>query len=83
MEREREGGERGRGEVRERERETHLNHFESCLFLRMTVLGRGLIFQPDLLACTYNDTITLQKKITEKERGGRGKTDRQTNRQTD
>ena len=30
--------------------------------LRMTVLGRGLIFQPVLLACTYtNDTIiTLQ-----------------------
>ena len=42
----------------------------------MTVLGRGLIFQPVLLACTYNnDTIiTLQKKIditdfsTERER---------------
>ena len=31
----------------------------------MTVLGRGLIFQPVLLACTYNiDTIiTIQKKI--------------------
>ena len=30
----------------------------------MTVLGRGLIFQPVLLACTHNyDTIiTLQKK---------------------
>ena len=33
--------------------------------MRMTALGRGLIFQPVLLACTYNnDTIiTLQKKI--------------------
>ena len=25
--------------------------------LRMTVLGRDLIFQPVLLACTYSDTI--------------------------
>ena len=34
--------------------------------LRTTVLGRGLIFEPVLLACTYNnDTITtLQKKST-------------------
>ena len=32
--------------------------------MRMTVFGRGLIFQPVFLACTYNnDTIiTLQKK---------------------
>ena len=30
----------------------------------MMVLGRGLIFQPVLLACTYNNgtIITLQKK---------------------
>ena len=35
-------------------------------FFRLTVLGRGLIFQPVLFACTYkNDAIiTLQKKST-------------------
>ena len=32
--------------------------------MRIAVLGRGLIFQPVLLACTYNNTIiTLQKEI--------------------
>ena len=36
----------------------------------MTVLSRGLIFQPVLLACTYNiDTIiTLQKEEEEEEK---------------
>ena len=55
-----------------------------------TVLGRGLIFQRVLLACTYNnDTlITLQKKkidithtLREREREREGETDRQTDRQ--
>ena len=34
--------------------------------MRMTVLSRGLIFQPVLLACTHNNdtTITLQVKST-------------------
>ena len=45
---------------RERERERELN-----FILRMKVLGCSLIFQPVLLACTYNidAIITLQKKI--------------------
>ena len=46
------GGGGGVGIERERERE---NHFESFFILRMTVLVRGLIFQPVLLACTYNN----------------------------
>ena len=39
--------------------------FDSFFILRMTVLGRSLIFQPVLLACTYNNKtiLTLQKKI--------------------
>ena len=40
-----------------------LGAFESPFILRMTVSGRGLIFQLVLLVYTYNnDTITLQKK---------------------
>ena len=52
--------------------------------MRMTVLGRGQIFQPVLLANTYNnDTmITLQNRVDiteggrgrERERGGGGGT---------
>ena len=28
----------------------------------MTVFGRGLVFQPVLLACTYNDTHTKRDR---------------------
>ena len=55
----------GGGVKRERERERGGGENLNLNFiLRMTVLGRGLIFQPVLLACTYNnDTIIpLQKK---------------------
>ena len=41
----------------------------------MTVLGRGLIFQPVALACAYN----IDTMITERDK----QTDRQTSRQTD
>ena len=30
--------------------------------LRMAVLDRGLIFQPVILACTYNNDIIEEKK---------------------
>ena len=42
--------------------------------MKMTVLGRGPIFQSVVLACTYNnDTmITLQKKSTLQKGGGGG-----------
>ena len=54
----------GRGGGKKREREEREFVLNLNFILRMNVLGRGLIFQPVLLACTYNnDTIiTLQTK---------------------
>ena len=60
-EREGEGG-RDRKIKRERERERE-GVFESFFILRMMFLGHDLIFQPVLLAYTYNnDTIISIRK---------------------
>ena len=42
------------------------------IILRMTGLGRGLIFQPVILACTYNYDIKITLQKGEKERKGEG-----------
>ena len=51
----------------------------------MTVLGRGLVFQPVLVTqtCTYNsNNIIGKEKETERERGGGGGEERGGGRET-
>ena len=70
--RKREGGEEREGKERERERERLTDWLIDLFIERMTVLGRGLVFQLVLVThtCTYsnNNIITLQNIDISRER---------------